>query len=113
MAGRSAKLARLPHGSYRFGQGAEFTGPRTAIVTGGAKRIGAAIARALSADGWHLLIHCNRSTAEAEALAGELGNSVIVAADLADAAAADAIFQAATRLPPARLLVNNALAIRI
>jgi NAD(P)-dependent dehydrogenase (short-subunit alcohol dehydrogenase family) len=88
--------------------GAEFRGPRTAIVTGGAKRIGAAIARALSADGWHLLIHCNRSTAEAEALAGELGNSVIVAADLADAAASDAIFRAATGLPPARLLVNNA-----
>ncbi len=51
---------------------AEFEGARTAIVTGGARRIGAAIARALSADGWHLLIHCNRSLDEAEALAAEL-----------------------------------------
>ena len=38
----------------------EIEGPRTAIVTGGAKRIGAALCRALAADGWHLLIHCNR-----------------------------------------------------
>ena len=47
---------------------------RTAIITGGAKRIGGAITRALAADGWHVLIHCNQSRAEAEALATELGN---------------------------------------
>jgi NAD(P)-dependent dehydrogenase (short-subunit alcohol dehydrogenase family) len=87
---------------------AEFQGPRTAIVTGGAKRIGAALARALSADGWHLLIHCNKSVAEAEALAAELGNASIVSADLADADAATRIFAAADGLPPVRLLVNNA-----
>ena len=62
---------------------AEFEGSRTAIVTGGAKRIGAALARALSADGWHLLIHCRNSVGEAEALAHELGNAAIVSADLA------------------------------
>ncbi|MFN3983247.1 MAG: SDR family NAD(P)-dependent oxidoreductase, partial [Caldilinea sp.] len=44
----------------------------TAIVTGGAKRIGAAFCRALAADGWHLLIHYRRSAAEAGALAAEL-----------------------------------------
>ena len=52
----------------------EFTGPRTAIVTGGAKRIGAEIVRALAADGWHVLIHCNRSRAEADALADQSGS---------------------------------------
>jgi NAD(P)-dependent dehydrogenase (short-subunit alcohol dehydrogenase family) len=87
---------------------AEFQGPRTAIVTGGAKRIGAAIARALSADGWHLLIHCNQSRGEAEALAAELGSASVVQADLAEPDAAASIFAAANALPPVRLLVNNA-----
>jgi NAD(P)-dependent dehydrogenase (short-subunit alcohol dehydrogenase family) len=86
----------------------EFQGPRTAIVTGGAKRIGAAIVRALAADGWHLLIHCNSSVAEAEALAAELGNASIVSAELADPDAAGRIFAATEGLPPVRLLVNNA-----
>ncbi|MDT9598079.1 SDR family oxidoreductase [Sphingosinicella rhizophila] len=88
--------------------GQEFTGPRTAIVTGGAKRIGAAIARALSADGWHLLIHCHKSIAEAEALARELDNAVVVSADLAEPTAADRVFDALCGLPPPLLLVNNA-----
>ena len=80
----------------------------TAIVTGGAKRIGAAIARALAADGWHVLIHCHSSRAEAEALAAELVTASVVAADLADPGAADAIMAACAGLPPARLLVNSA-----
>ena len=83
-------------------------GPRTAIVTGGAKRIGAAIARALAADGWHVLIHYNRSAAEAEALAAELGAASTVQAELADPHAAEAIMAALDGLPPPRLLVNNA-----
>jgi NAD(P)-dependent dehydrogenase (short-subunit alcohol dehydrogenase family) len=86
----------------------EFEGPRTAIVTGGAKRIGAAISRALGADGWHVLIHCNQSLEEAEGLAAELGNATVVRAELAEADAASIIFEAAERLPPVRLLVNNA-----
>jgi NAD(P)-dependent dehydrogenase (short-subunit alcohol dehydrogenase family) len=87
---------------------AEFEGARTAIVTGGAKRIGAAMARALAADGWHLLIHCNRAIVEAEALAAELGNARVVRAELAHSDAAERIFGALDGLPPARLLVNNA-----
>ncbi|HEY0445016.1 MAG TPA: SDR family NAD(P)-dependent oxidoreductase [Allosphingosinicella sp.] len=87
---------------------AEFQGPRTAIVTGGAKRIGAAIVRALAEDGWHVLIHCNRSVAEAEALAAELGNARVVAAELADPAAAAAVMAGLDGLPPPRLLVNSA-----
>jgi NAD(P)-dependent dehydrogenase (short-subunit alcohol dehydrogenase family) len=86
----------------------EFEGPKTAIVTGGAKRIGAEIVRALAADGWHVLIHYLRSQAEAEALAAEIGNASTIMADLARPDAAQAIFTAAVGLPPLRLLVNNA-----
>lgn len=87
---------------------AEFEGPRTAIVTGGAKRIGAALVRALAADGWSVLIHYNRSRAEAERLAGDIGNARAVQAELADADCADRIMAALDGMPPARLLVNNA-----
>lgn len=80
----------------------------TAIVTGGAKRIGAELVRALAADGWHVLIHYNSSKAEAEALAAEVGNASTVGADLADPAAAATVIAALDGLPPARLLVNNA-----
>jgi len=86
----------------------EFEGPRTAIVTGGAKRIGAEIVRALAADGWDVVIHYHHSRAEAEALAAEVGNAAIVRADLVDPAAAETILAAAAGLPPLRLLVNNA-----
>lgn len=86
----------------------EFGSPRTAIVTGGARRIGAALARALAADGWHVLIHCRRSRAEAEALTGEMGNARVVVADLADADAGQAIIAALEGMPPLALLVNNA-----
>jgi NAD(P)-dependent dehydrogenase (short-subunit alcohol dehydrogenase family) len=87
---------------------AEFPGERTAIVTGGARRIGAAFCRALAEDGWHVLIHCRHSPDEARALADSLGKARIVAADLGDPEAADTIMQALDGMPPARLLVNNA-----
>jgi len=86
----------------------EFEGPRTAIVTGGARRIGAEIVRALAADGWHVVIHYNRSSAEAEALAAGLESASIVQAELADPGAAARLLAAADGLPPLRLLVNSA-----
>ncbi|HEX8306923.1 MAG TPA: SDR family NAD(P)-dependent oxidoreductase [Allosphingosinicella sp.] len=86
----------------------EFEGARTAIVTGGARRIGAALCRALAEDGWHLLIHCRRSVQEAQALARELGDAAIVSADLALADSATQVMSALDGLPPARLLINNA-----
>ncbi|HYE28196.1 MAG TPA: SDR family NAD(P)-dependent oxidoreductase [Allosphingosinicella sp.] len=86
----------------------EFEGPRTAIVTGGGKRIGAALCRALSEDGWHLLIHCHRSVCEAEQLASELGDAAVVRADLAAPDAARRVMGGLAGLPPPRLLVNSA-----
>lgn len=86
---------------------AEFGQPRTAIVTGGARRIGCSISRALAADGWHVLIHHHSSTREAAELAEELGAST-VQADLADPATPSRIVAALDGLPPPALLVNSA-----
>ena len=79
--------------------------PRTAIVTGGARRIGAALTAALREDGWTVLVHCHHSCDEA----GHFGDGVAtVAADLAEPDAADRILAALGPLPPPGLLVNNA-----
>lgn len=43
-----------------------------ALVTGSARRIGAAIARSLHAAGYDLALHCRQSRVEADALAAEL-----------------------------------------
>jgi NAD(P)-dependent dehydrogenase (short-subunit alcohol dehydrogenase family) len=47
-------------------------GKRTVLITGAARRVGAAIARALAADGWNVVVHYHRSEADAEALAAEI-----------------------------------------
>ena len=87
--------------------------PLTALVTGGARRIGAAIVRDLASHGWAVAIHCNRSRAEAEALAAEIraggGRATVVAADLSEPDALRRIVpSAAAALGPLTLLVNNA-----
>ncbi|MGI8611812.1 MAG: SDR family NAD(P)-dependent oxidoreductase [Sphingomicrobium sp.] len=76
--------------------------PRTAIVTGAGKRVGAEIARALVADGWTVVAHVR---SEQDSVAEGIVN---IAADLAGADCAETIFAAAAGLPPVRLLVNNA-----
>lgn len=79
------------------------------LVTGGARRIGAAISRRFAEGGWHVVIHCNRSTVEAEALAIELPGAEVVRCDLADLDAANSmIAELAERLPDWRALVNSA-----
>jgi len=47
------------------------------LVTGGAKKLGAAIVRALAREGEHCLIHYRTSQSEAEALAQETGSEII------------------------------------
>ncbi len=81
----------------------------TVLVTGGARRLGAAIARGLAAGGWRVVIHYNGSGPEAEALAAELGGAA-VSADLADDdAVARLIDDARQRIGgPIHALVNSA-----
>ena len=79
------------------------------LVTGGARRIGAAICRRFAEGGWHVAIHCNRSTADAEALATELASAEVVRCDLSDLEAARAMIAGlAERLGDWRALVNSA-----
>jgi NAD(P)-dependent dehydrogenase (short-subunit alcohol dehydrogenase family) len=86
---------------------------RTALVTGAAKRIGAAIARALAADGWHVIVHYNSSRGEAEQLAREIarggGRASLAHADLALPEGPDRLIEATRAMGcPVGLLVNNA-----
>jgi len=84
-----------------------------ALVTGGAQRIGAAIARDLAAGGFAVAIHCNRSREAADSLAHKIGNAggraAVIRCDLTDMAAVDGLVRAVGgALGPVRLLVNNA-----
>ncbi|HKR91263.1 SDR family oxidoreductase [Novosphingobium sp.] len=79
------------------------------LVTGGAKRIGAAITRAFAQAGWHVVIHYGKSRAQAEALAAELPSAEIVACELGDWNEGPAMAKAlAARLKDWRVLVNCA-----
>ncbi|HMB48000.1 MAG TPA: SDR family oxidoreductase [Afifellaceae bacterium] len=89
------------------------TSPRTALITGGARRIGRTIVRDLAAHGWAVAIHCNRSVAEAETEAQAIrqagGTAAIIQADLENAdATATILLQANEEIGPIDLLVNNA-----
>jgi NAD(P)-dependent dehydrogenase (short-subunit alcohol dehydrogenase family) len=83
------------------------------LVTGGARRIGAAISRRFAAAGWHVVIHCNRSLVAARELAAELPSAEVERCDLADSDAAVAmITELAKRLDDWRALVNSASVFR-
>jgi NAD(P)-dependent dehydrogenase (short-subunit alcohol dehydrogenase family) len=87
--------------------------PPAVLVTGGARRIGASIATAFGAAGWHVAIHHRDSHDEAEALAATLPSAEVVSCDLADGDAAVAMVAAlAARLPDWRVLVNSAAVFR-
>ncbi|MFC3097514.1 SDR family oxidoreductase [Alteraurantiacibacter palmitatis] len=82
---------------------------KAVLVTGGAQRLGAAIARGYGRAGWHVVVHYRASGAAAESLARSLPSAETVQCDLSDSDAAIAMVeQLATRLPDWRVLVNNA-----
>ena len=82
---------------------------KAALVTGASGGIGAAIARTLHAQGAAVALSGTRRDA-LDALAAELGERAFVCpADLRDAAAADALVEAAEQAAgPLAILVNNA-----
>ena len=90
------------------------TDRKAALVTGGARRIGRAIALALHRAGYAVAIQANRSLAEAEALREEItrerGRAAVVRADLADHSAVSRTCRGARlmRSGLSRFLVNNA-----
>ncbi len=85
-----------------------------ALITGGARRIGAAIARKFHDRAYRILLHCRNSTDEARALAAELNarrasSVAVLIADLASAAGGARLGQQALeRFQRVDVLVNNA-----
>lgn len=83
------------------------------LITGGAKRIGAVMARAFAAAGWQVVIHYGHSRDDAEALAASLPCARTVHCDLANADAAAAMIEALAReLGNWPLLINCAAVFR-
>jgi NAD(P)-dependent dehydrogenase (short-subunit alcohol dehydrogenase family) len=87
--------------------------PRSALVTGAARRIGRAIARDLADHGWDVAVHHHTAADEARQLVHQIEASgrraVALQADLAqEAEAAGLVARASERLGPISLLVNNA-----
>lgn len=84
------------------------------LITGGAKRVGAAICRELHAHGAHLMIHYNTSAAEARALQAELNllrpNSVaIIQGDLLNIAVLpNLVNETVKHFGKLDVLINNA-----
>jgi NAD(P)-dependent dehydrogenase (short-subunit alcohol dehydrogenase family) len=88
--------------------------PGAVLVTGGARRVGAVIARQLAAAGWPVVVHANSNLAQAQALAAGLAaqgaRAAAVQADLMDSAATGRLIAdaAAAIGLPVTGLVNNA-----
>jgi NAD(P)-dependent dehydrogenase (short-subunit alcohol dehydrogenase family) len=87
--------------------------PRTALVTGAARRIGRAIAESLAAEGWAVALHHHGSAEAAEEVAQGIrrngGAVVVLKADLAqESETATLIGRAVAALGPLGCLVNNA-----
>jgi NAD(P)-dependent dehydrogenase (short-subunit alcohol dehydrogenase family) len=86
---------------------------KTALVTGGAVRIGRAIVESLAAEGCNVAIHCNRSLRAAETLARRIqGRGVdawVIQCELAGEGDCERVMESVWRLAGrADILVNNA-----
>jgi 3-oxoacyl-[acyl-carrier protein] reductase len=92
--------------------------PRSALVTGGARRLGRAITLALAGAGFAVGVHYRQGREDAEALAEAVraggGNAVTLTADLTQEDAVRGLLgEAAAGLGPIGVLVNNAAATKV
>ncbi len=78
---------------------------KVALITGGARGIGEAISRALSDDGWKIIIHCGKSIDEARELCEELGDAEYISCDLSMPESVSVITE---KYPHIDALINNA-----
>lgn len=82
---------------------------KAVLITGGAKRVGAAFCRRFAKAGWHVVIHCNKSLEGAQKLAADLPSAQVAQCDLLDVGAAkDMVRNLATELDDWRCLINSA-----
>lgn len=86
---------------------------KTALVTGAARRLGRAMTLALAERGARVVVHHNRSEAEAASLCDEIrksgGSAHAIQADLVDASSVTRLFQEAVRQSGViDILINNA-----
>lgn len=86
---------------------------KTALVTGAARRIGAALAQRLHQEGMNLVLHYRSSEQEAQALCKKLNavrpdSAMLAQADLANTRGLDSLIKTALQWGSLDLLVNNA-----
>ena len=85
---------------------------KRALVTGGSGTIGGAICRALAANGFHVIVHAGRRTAEAanlaEILRGAGGSAEATAFDVTDGDSTSAALAKVLDGGPVQALVHNA-----
>ena len=90
----------------------EKTPHKRALVTGGSGGIGSAICRHLASDGFHVIVHANRSLDAARHLVAEIkaagGQAQEIAFDVTDSAATATALETLLADGPIQVLVNNA-----
>lgn len=88
--------------------------PKTALITGGARRIGEAITRYIHSQGWQVIIHCYQSITQARTLSYELNHlrpesAEVFIADLGETKVLQALAQQLLeKVGQLDALINNA-----
>ncbi|GAN80120.1 SDR family NAD(P)-dependent oxidoreductase [Acidocella aminolytica] len=82
------------------------------LVTGGGRRLGAAIARHMGAKGWHVFVHHNQSAEGAREVVADIiaqgGRATAVGADLGNTDEVEQLYRDCEAICPLEMLVNSA-----